>query len=169
MITIDETNYTGIIQHLTPGTKFRVIGYQSSSGEIRDYDLIYLGRDGYKEMVRESLESLGKLRKEMPQLFDTPVAFQASKELEESFQATLNGTQTARHWNPNPDDKSVRLFNMKILSSTQIAPASEPKKATKSSEKTIRKAAIRKLLPINDYLGQLALLPGKFKTVEIKA
>lgn len=168
MITINETNYTEVLQHLNPGTHFRVLGYQSSNGEVRDYDLVYLGKDGYKDLVRESLESLNKLRKEMPQLFSTPVSFQASKELEESFRSTLNGTQPARNWNKNPEDNAVRLFNMKIISSTQVAPASEPKKATKSSEKTLSKAAIKKLLPINDYLGQLALLPGKFRAVEIE-
>lgn len=167
MISIDETNYTTVLDHLKQGTRFRVLGYRTQSDEVWDYDLIYLGKDGYKGMVRESLETLQKLKKEMPQLFQGTVAFQAAKELEESFQATLNGTQKERNWTVNPDDNAKRLFSMRIVKASCVAGATSPS-TRKSSEKTIKKNEIRKLLPINDYLGQLALTPGKFRVVEIE-
>lgn len=166
MISIDETNYTTILDHLKQGTRFRVLGYRTQSDEVWDYDLIYLGKDGYKDIVRESLETLQKLKKEMPHLFQDTVTFQASKELEESFQATLNGTQKERNWTVNPDDTAKRLFSMRIVKSTRVGGAI-PTSTRKSSEKTIKKNKIRKLLPINDYLGQLVLAPGKFRVVEI--
>ncbi len=136
-----------------------------------------IGKEGYLRLVRESMDKAiaGGIPRD-PQ-FDGPTWSQALQEQLDSWGRTITGTQPIRQHDANlvketgfslhPEKRELTiLHHMEVLASA-VTTAS-PKPATKSAAKTLAKAHIRKHSPLDRYLGQLNLAPGKFENLSIQ-
>lgn len=154
------------------GGTLHIRGYRTSNGAEMNYTVKLLGPNGYKDLVRESLEKAGDLPR--PAEFDNEVWAEAMAEKISSWQKTLNGDTAPRSFSralmehegystyaDDPDTYILR--NLMKVSEEVVTPGEE--KMVKSAAKTLAKAVIDRQLPIGKYLGQLNLAPGKYISV----
>lgn len=160
--------------------------YVTSDGAVKDYMVRLLPEDGYKALVKESLDILdgdpSKFMKDLkPADADMGEWAQAVSEQIDSFNKTLNPSADAPARNYKKElvkmgasyvDKqefdngavnTAVLKNLVILSSVNHT----PDKASKGPKGNIPKykEMIRNELPIGKYLGQLNLSPEKVTSV----
>lgn len=155
----------------------RIKGYRSSDGKISDFTIRLIGSDGYKELVRQSLEFI-----RTKYHAKTSAQVDAAAELDNSWSTTLKGGHGERNFAnalvENPmgffksanDPNAIVLRNMECLSENvtfEPPPAPPSSRSRGSSEKTIAKRAIESQTPLSRYIGQLNLAPGKYDTVEV--
>lgn len=154
------------------GGTLHIRGYRTGTGAEINYTVRLLGPDGYRELVRESLEKAKDIPR--PCEFDPEVWAEAFKEKIASFQKTLDGNTAPRNYaralmehegyssvEDEPDTYILR--NLMKVSEEIVTPGET--KMVKSATKTLAKAAMDKMLPIGKYLGQLNLAPGKYTSV----
>lgn len=154
------------------GGTLRILGYRTGSGAEINYTVRLLGPQGYRELVRESLEKTKDITR--PDEFDSEVWAEALKEKIASFQRTLDGETVSRNfarsmmehegYSSYEDEPDTFILRNLLKVSEEIVTPGEVK-MVKSAAKTLAKAAMDKMLPIGKYLGQLNLAPGKYNSV----
>jgi hypothetical protein len=155
------------------GGTLHIRGYRSAAGAESNYTVKFLGPNGYRDLVRESLALLRAGKVTNPG-FSHEDWGQAVAEKDASWEKTLGGETAPKNYAKPlaehegyetyldaPDTYILRNL-MKV--SEEIVTAGE-EKFVKSAAKTLAKAAIDKMLPISKYLGQLNLVPGKYTSV----
>lgn len=142
-------------------------GYTTAKGEKANYLVQPLGNNGYINIINKSLAELENVKNEKG--FSQDVFEQAKKELEESFNKTLNN----EHQRTNNYNKEKKAFyghskedclyikNIVIIKKETIKQGD--KKQVKSAEKTLAKKHIRNKLAIGKYQGTFKLDSSKFE------
>ena len=156
------------------GGTLHIRGYRSGSGAETNYTVKLLGPDGYRELVRESLDMLKEGKVVKPEGVDLNIWILACNEKQASFEATLTGETAPRNYarsmmehegySSYEDEPDTFILRNLMKVSEEIVTPGETK-MVKSAAKTLAKAAIDKMLPIGKYLGQLNLAPGKYTSV----
>lgn len=166
-------------------TTLLVSKYHTTAGAVKDYVLELLPPNGYLNMVQESLDVLSNVPTEFtnkykPENIEVSNWIIAMGELITSFRNSLivksskpagpqsiledNGIYYYAHeFLGGERVKTIIIKHMRVLSS--VTHAAPPEKI--SHDPVVRaKVFIRNLLPINNYLGQLNLEPGKVELVK---
>lgn len=157
------------------GGLIRITEYQSSStGEVADLTIRLIGREGYHQLIRDSLTVLRSGEIEKPADIDGETWIQAKLEQEASWVTTLVGghdrdygpTYTPTEnglYDTDPANPEVVVLNHleEVEHKTLVASA----KTVKSRPKTVAKQYIRSRTPVRRYLGRLILKPGKFEAI----
>jgi len=161
--------------HRTPHhevRRFRITKYEDSRGNVKTLNVKFLPKDGYKRLIKESLDKL--TRDIIPDIagngsfagaetFSNNDALLAANELAASFRKTLTGEHAARTYKEAEHDPDVMYL-------TDMVGATDEKHKTiaskrKSAPKTLAKAAVKSILPISTYIGKLKLAPGKYESI----
>jgi hypothetical protein len=175
MQTIAHADLIQLLAGWKTGAKFASLDYTSKdSGERARYTVI-LGFN-YRNCVEKSLAELRETRKSL-----SGIDAIAADELLASFTATLDGTQEnytkadtyldtdVPGIKVNSTDGTFQLFGL-VHTKTVIEPGIH--RVVKSAEKTIRKNALRKALPVGKFrefaldVGHLATAKCKGETIE---
>lgn len=155
---------------------FIVRGYHRSDGAVVNLQMRFLPSDGYKQLVRDSIELIDKFG----ELLQGAHYAEARDAVLASLQKTLaepgegeEPPKRATHEKLVPmgrhlslldaDLNNVVIFNMETLDTEVVV---EPTRVVKSSDLTIAKKKLMACLPVHRYCHRLNLYPGKFEAVE---
>jgi hypothetical protein len=157
--------------------------YVTSDGVVKDYVVELLPDSGYKDMIKESLETLNKNPEEFlfnirPSDADAEEWVTAVTEQINSFKNSLDPSSDKPAWT---DKQVLTKFGSVLLTSSDSAPTVVIKNMrvlsstvqTENVEEKLPKGniprykhIIRSKLPISKYLPRLNLAPGKFTAVK---
>jgi hypothetical protein len=152
----------------------RITGYHSTDGKISDFVVLMIGPEGYRQKVAASLDFIRKNPGK------TSVEVDAINELDTSWSKTLAGAHSSRSFSDDlipvgdffksaADPTKIILRHLHKIEEHVIydPPPPPPNSRTRgSSEKTLAKRKIESQTPLATYIGQLNLVPGKFKGIE---
>jgi hypothetical protein len=185
-MTTDEIK-TEIDKALAGDRTVMLKGYKSSDGSVKDYVVLLLPDDGYKNLVKLSQEKLNK----EPEFFmnelrpaDADIGEWATAVTEQiaSFTKSMSDEKPARDMQfKNPTVKqggmhfyqneleagntnTVIIKHVQVLSTTNHTPDKEVKEPKGNIPRY--KNLIRSKLPISQYVGQFNLSPDKVEIVK---
>ena len=133
-------------------------GYISSDGSVKDLLIKQTNREGYHQLVRDSVNKIN----ELIQKSDDVDEIQALTELEASYRKTLNGEQAHRNWTR---EEGVQYLDYCIAVAYHVIRPSSKKPTKHRSEVTRWKSYWRKHLPIGNFIGSIKLSKDKFDSV----
>lgn len=172
---------TALIETLRPlitntGARLKVNGYRGSDGEVRDLDVELIGREGYHQLLRESLTWIGELNTPIPGV--SPEHWDTVRmELNSSWSTSLAGAGTERNFKGPPLEAvtgtplytradrpdAVFLMHLKSHASRELPDVSTCRTPVTAGKKLVLHAA-----PLGAYIGQICLEPGKYESLSIE-
>jgi multimeric flavodoxin WrbA len=152
------TEMSSLLQKLkdNKGAKFASLVYTNNHGETSRYTIL-IGFS-YQNAVEKSLATLSEQAEKM---LSNSIEYMAASELIQSFQKNLNGEDTGytkadiyadtdiQGVKRNTNDNSLKLFG--LIVDKKVISEGEPRKAVKSSEKTIAKNKLSRELPVGKF------------------
>ena len=170
---------------------FTVKGYQRSDGAVVNLTVKFLPHDGYKNLIRESIDAIDKLRESVDaidkfgDLLDTAQFAEVRANVLAGLNKSLadksddaNAAATPKRQSHeeldfiarniaildrNPD--KVAVFNLETITTEMLV---EPAKVVKSrDELSANKKKLMAVLPVSRYCHRLNLYPGKYQSVEL--
>lgn len=153
----------------------RITGYTASDGSVADYTVQLIGSEGYRALVKASIDAIGHGTLEAT----NDVEREALKELRESWGKTLAGAHTSRNFSDKLVDlgqgwtrsethpELTVITNMLRVLKTEKRAAAEKPNARGSSPKTLAKDKFTKAAALGLYLGRLNLGPGNVVSVAV--
>lgn len=185
-MTSDEIKHE--VEKALAGDKTLMLkGYKSSDGAVKDYVVLLLPDDGYKNLVKTSHEKLNKeteffMNELKPADADIAEWAAAITEQVESFNKSMSDNKPVKEIQfKNPtvrqggmhfyqsefesgEINTVIIKNVQVLSTTNHTPDKEVKEPKGVIPRY--KNLIRSQLPISQYVGQFNLSPDKVELVK---
>jgi hypothetical protein len=160
---------------------FTVKGYQRSDGAVVNLTVKFLPHDGYKNLIRESIETIDKFgdlldKTQFVEVRDN-VLVGLNKSLADKSEDANAAAPSKRQsheelefiarniaiLDKNPD--KVAVFNLETIATEMLV---EPAKVVKSrDELSANKKKLMAVLPVSRYCHRLNLYPGKYQSVEL--
>jgi len=185
-MTTDEIK-TEIEKALAGDRTLMLKGYKSSDGSVKDYVVLLLPDDGYKNLIKTSKEKLDKeteffMNELRPADADIVEWATAIAEQMDSFNKSMSDDKPVKEMQfKNPtvkqggmhfyqsefesgDIQTVIIKNVQVLSTTNHTPDKEVKLPKGNVPRY--KSLIRSKLPVNQYVGQFNLSPDKVDMVK---
>lgn len=164
-----------IVKAAAEGGPIRIEGYCSSEGTVKSMTVFVVGREGYLQMIQDSLEQLEDLEYDQDEFADVCDGefSNIKQELKARYQKRLeptedrpskgidNLTQVAPGLMMHGDDpNSLSLFRLEVRDVT-ILQGGVAKKLSKNPKVRVSQK-IEAMLPLSKFLFRIDLKPGKY-------
>lgn len=151
-------------------------GYIDAAGVSKDLIVQVIGREGYIQMAKDSLDTLQSKVIELPSEFGFVDWLEATTQLEESLKRTLEGANAHRQFADELEDSGngyfrnplkpgvIVLRHMRNMGPVKHATAADLLTSSRTGV-TAAKKYINGRLPLATYLGQLNIEEGRYASV----
>jgi hypothetical protein len=176
------------IKASTPGTKFQVKGYKNSSGEEGDMTLRVIGREGYVELNKKSLDLLEATAAKLIEGTsdeDLEICHSAIKAVKTSLEKAIGmveentcGARLVTERISKEDLQQItpdlvmvdgdpdKLAFMRLEVIDYVPILSVPQKQAKKTVTALRRI-LEAALPIGSYRHRINLYPGKYQSLDL--